>query len=147
MKIGIRKGLLTDLPSVLDLVRELAKYERAPEEVDANLKIYENGFKEGLFDLIVAELNGSIVGMALYYPIFSTWKGKKIYLEDIVVTEPHRRTGAGKLIFEAVVEEARASGATGMRWQVLNWNEPAIRFYEKYPTHFDDEWINCKLTF
>jgi GNAT superfamily N-acetyltransferase len=147
MEIGIRKGRLTDLPSVLELVRELADYEKSPEEVDATLQTYEDGFREGLYDLIVAELDGAILGMALYYPIFSTWKGKKIYLEDIIVTELHRRSGAGKLIFEALLEEARAMGASGMRWQVLNWNEPAIRFYKKYPTHFDDEWINCKLTF
>lgn len=146
--IGIRKGEEKDLPAVLDLVKELAAYERAPAEVQVTIPEMQNwGFgKDRIFEFFVLEKNGRIVAMAIYYYKYSTWKGKCLFLEDIIVTESERRNGYGKLLFNEVVKVAKQTGVRRMEWQVLEWNEPAISFYKKYLSHFDEEWINCKLT-
>lgn len=145
----IRKGKKEDLPQVLGLVKELAIYEKAPNEVEVTVKQMEEwGFgTDKQFDFFVAETNGKIVGLALYYYKYSTWKGKCLFLEDIIVTESERKNGYGKLLFDAVVQVAKKDKVKRMEWQVLEWNDPAIKFYKKTPTVFDDEWINCKLTF
>jgi GNAT superfamily N-acetyltransferase len=148
MNITIRKGLKKDLPDALDLVKELAAYERAPQEVAVTVEEMErDGFSENpVFGFFVAEVNDKIVGMALYYTKYSTWKGKCIFLEDIIVTGEFRKYGIGKKLFEEIVKVARETKARRMEWQVLEWNEPAIKFYEKLNSNFDKEWINCKLT-
>lgn len=159
----IRKGNIKDLPQVLNLVKELAIYEKAPNEVEVTVaQMEEWGFgNDKIFDFFVAEnastalrqaQGGSatdvrIVGIALYYYKYSTWKGKCLFLEDIIVTESERKNGYGKLLFEAVVQVAKKEKVKRMEWQVLEWNEPAIKFYKKTPTIFDREWVNCKLTF
>jgi len=144
----LRKGRVEDLPQVLDLIKELALYEKAPHEVENTVEQMRiDGFGENpIFYFFVAEAaNGSIVGISLYYFRYSTWKGRRLYLEDLIVTESHRGAGLGKLLFEATIEEAKATHCNGMVWQVLDWNEPAIQFYQRYGTTFDNSWINCSL--
>lgn len=143
----IRKAHRDDLPAILELVRELAHYERAPDEVTATPQMYEDGFEADFFDAIVAEIDSKIVGLALYYKAFSTWKGPMLYLEDFVITRSHRRKGLGTLIFERFLDEARGKKVSLAKWQVLDWNEPAIRFYKKYQSQFDEGWVNVKLSF
>ncbi|HEY1039169.1 MAG TPA: GNAT family N-acetyltransferase [Bacteroidia bacterium] len=146
--IHLRKGEVTDIPAALDLVKQLAIFERAPNEVEVTIEEMENwGFgKDKIFDFFVASNDNKIVGMALYYYKYSTWKGKCLFLEDIIVTESQRGKGIGKLLFEQVVQIAKADKVRRMEWQVLDWNETGLSFYKKYPTHFDGEWINCKFT-
>lgn len=148
MELRIRKGQKDDLSSVLTLIRELAEYEKAPEEVVLTLADLErDGFGENpVFKFFVAEENGDIIGMALYYIKYSTWKGKCIFLEDIIVKSDHRGKGAGRMLFEEVVKVAKKMRARRVEWQVLDWNEPALKFYEKYNTHFMKEWMSCRLT-
>ncbi|MCW3085941.1 MAG: family acetyltransferase [Bacteroidetes bacterium] len=145
--MNIRKGLITDLPQVLNLVKELAAYEKAPNEVAVTIAEMErDGFGENpVFRFFVAETDGKIVGISLYYIKYSTWKGKCIFLEDIIVTETQRKSGIGKKLFDEVVKVAKEMNARRMEWQVLEWNEPAIKFYEKVNSNFDGEWVNCKL--
>ncbi|WP_324672684.1 GNAT family N-acetyltransferase [Hymenobacter sp. GOD-10R] len=145
----IRRGVEADLPQVLGLIQELAEYERAPQEVTNTLAdMQRDGFgPEPIFKFFVAEnAEGAILGIALYYTAYSTWKGRMLYLEDLVVTEAARGTGLGKLLFDAVVHEARTTGANRMKWQVLEWNEPAIGFYKKIGANLDPEWHNGNLT-
>lgn len=149
MAITIRKGEKQDLPQVLELIRELATYEKAADQVENNLKeMEEDGFgSHPVFGFFVAQENNQIIGLALYYFKYSTWKGKCVFLEDIIVTEKERGRGIGAQLFEEVVKVAKECGARRMEWQVLDWNEPAIGFYKKYNSHFDPEWINCKLVY
>ena len=146
--ISIRKGIAADLPQVLQLIRELAIYEKAAGEVTVTVKDLEtDGFGPNpVFYFFVAEADKKIVGLALYYLKYSTWKGKCIFLEDLIVTETFRKAGIGKKLFNEVVKTARDMNAARMEWQVLEWNEPAIGFYKTFDTCFDPEWVNCKLT-
>ncbi|MCC2546015.1 GNAT family N-acetyltransferase [Hymenobacter sp. BT175] len=147
--ITIRRGVEADLPQVLGLIQELAEYERAPQEVTNTLAdMQRDGFgPEPIFKFVVAERAADeIVGLALFYTAYSTWKGKMLYLEDLVVTEQERGTGLGRLLFDAVVAEARVSGANRLKWQVLEWNEPAIGFYKKIGANLDPEWHNGNMT-
>ncbi len=146
----IRKARKEDLPAVLGLIKELAAYEKAPKEVKVTLKELErDGFgKKKVYACFVAQSSeNKIVGIALYYIKYSTWKGKCIYLDDIIVTKSMRRAGIGKKLFDAVVGVAEKMKVRKLEWQVLDWNKPAIGFYKKYRTVFDNEWINCKLVF
>jgi len=145
----IRVGTEADLPRVLELVKELAVYEKAPNEVEVTLPEMLNwGFgKDKIFEFFVAEDAHTIVGIALYYYKYSTWKGKCLFLEDIIITESHRRYGLGTKLFDEVVKVAKEGKVRRMEWQVLEWNEPAINFYKKYNAVMDPEWINGKLTF
>lgn len=147
MDLIVRKGIPADVPAVLGLIRELALYEKAPLEVsNTEEDMLRDGFGEHpVYRMLVAELNGNVVGMAIYFIKYSTWKGKGVYLDDIVVTEPMRGQGIGAKLFKAVMQDARDMDAKQMHWQVLDWNEPAIRFYQRYGCDFDSEWINCKL--
>jgi GNAT superfamily N-acetyltransferase len=145
----IRKGTREDIPAVLALVKELAVFEKQPDEVQVTVpEMLDWGFgKKKIFEFFVLEVDGVLVGMALYYYKYSTWKGKCLFLEDIIVTEKERGNGYGKLLFAEVVKVARKKKVRRMEWQVLEWNSAAIEFYKKYNTHFDGEWINCKLTY
>ena len=143
----IRPGQRNDLPRVLELVKELAEYERAPHEVTNTLAaMEEDGFGPNpVYGFFVAEEENCIIGLSLYYWRYSTWKGKRLYLEDIIVTESERGKGIGKLLFDKTMEKALEEKCTGMMWQVLEWNEPAINFYKKYGSKLDSEWVNCHL--
>ncbi|MDH5609944.1 MAG: GNAT family N-acetyltransferase [Cyclobacteriaceae bacterium] len=145
----VRRGEKKDLVAVLDLIRELANYEKEPYQVTNTVERMEReGFGETpVFGFLVAEISGRIVGTAIYYYRYSTWKGKRLYLEDIVITESERGKGIGTKLFERTEQIARDTDCTGMMWQVLDWNEPAINFYKKYKTRFDEGWINCHLDF
>ncbi len=145
----IREGKRSDLPEVLKLIIELAEYEKAAHEVETTVERMEiDGFgKNPIYGFFVAESEmGQIVGTAIYYYRYSTWKGKRMYLEDLVVSEASRGQGIGKMLFDEVIKKGKAEQCTGMMWQVLDWNEPAINFYKKYyNAHLDGEWINCSL--
>lgn len=149
MTTRIRQGTPADLPRALELVKELAEYEKAPLEVENTVEeMLKDGFgAHPVFYLLVAELEGTIEGIAIWYYKYSTWKGKCIFLEDIVVTEKARGKGIGSALFEAVMLKAKEGKVRRMEWQVLDWNEPAIRFYKKYNANLDSEWLNGKLVF
>jgi GNAT superfamily N-acetyltransferase len=143
----IRKGEKRDLPATLDLIKELAVYEKEPDAVVVDLESMErDGFGSNkVFDFFVAELDNEIYGIAVYYFKYSTWKGTCLYLEDIVVSESKRSLGIGSRLFESVVDVAKSRKCRRMEWQVLEWNEPAIAFYKKHKAIFDHEWINVKF--
>ncbi len=145
----IRKGIKQDLPGVLKLVRELALFEKAPEQVINTVSDMEkDGFGERpVFEFYVATIENEIVGIAVYFIKYSTWKGKGIYLDDLLVTERHRGKGIGKKLFDTVIEEAKKINARQLHWQVLDWNTPAIDFYKKYGASIDAEWLDCKIHF
>ena len=148
MDIIIRKMRGSDIPAIHALVRELAEYEQGLHKVTTTPDTYREDYLQGAFDAYVAEVDGQITGIAIYYGMFSTWKGRMLYLEDFVVRESMRGKGIGKLLFEAFLEEARMQKVVMVKWQVLHWNEPGIHFYKKYPeVVFDDEWVDCKIYF
>ena len=148
MAIEIRSAVKEDCPRLLELIKELALYEKAPQEVTVTLDHFEDsGFgRNPVWWAFAAEVDGQVEGFALYYIRYSTWKGQRMYLEDILVTEKMRGKGLGKLLFDALIAEAKEKKYSGMVWQVLEWNEPAINFYKKYyNANLDPEWINCSL--
>ena len=149
MEIKIRKAVRKDCVRMMELIQELANYEKAPDEVTVSLNHFEeSGFGPNpVWWAFVAEVQGVVVGMALYYVRYSTWKGQRMYLEDILVTEDLRGQKIGSLLFDALIVEAKEKGFNGMNWQVLDWNEPAINFYKKYNANFDPEWVNCSIVF
>src|SRR5690348_14224803 len=134
MSITIRRVVREDCRQLLNLVYELAVYERAPEQVTVTLEHFEeSGFGTNpVWWGFVAEENGVVIGFVLYYIRYSTWKGQRMYLEDFLVTEKARGKGVGKLLFDRLIEEAKEKKFNGIVWQVLDWNEPAINFYKKY---------------
>ncbi|MBS1621328.1 MAG: GNAT family N-acetyltransferase [Bacteroidetes bacterium] len=162
MEIKIRRAVKEDCPRLLELVQELADYEKAPQEVTVTLEHFiESGFgKNPVWWGFIAtihfsetdspsplekKLEGEAVGFALYYIRYSTWKGQAMYLEDILVTNEMRGKGIGKLLFDRLIEEAKEKKLNRIAWQVLDWNEPAINFYKKYNASFDGEWVNCAI--
>jgi GNAT superfamily N-acetyltransferase len=147
MNIHIRRAVKEDCERLMELVNELARFEKAPQEVTVTLEHFiESGFGERpVWWAFVAEAEGIVAGFALYYIRYSTWKGQAMYLEDILVTEAMRGKGIGRLLFEQLFAEAREKGFRRICWQVLDWNEPAISFYKKYNASFDGEWINCAV--
>ena len=152
--IIIRRAVKEDCLRLLELVHELAVYEKAPDEVTVSLQHFEeSGFgKQPVWWGFVAAPGGpsgggeTIYGFALYYIRYSTWKGQRMYLEDLLVTQEMRCQGIGTLLFERLIEEAKEKNFYGIVWQVLEWNEPAIQFYKKYKADFDGEWVNCSIT-
>lgn len=145
--ITIRKAVADDCPQLLELIRELAIYERQPDAVTVSMdEFVAAGFGANpVWEAFVALQNNTIVGMALFYIRYSTWKGRKLYLEDIIVTESMRGKGIGKQLFDQTLSLCTERGYSGMLWQVLDWNEPAINFYKKYNSSFDGEWLNVSL--
>ncbi len=149
MNIQIRKAEKKDCARLLELIMELAVYEKAPREVTVTLAHFEeSGFGPNpVWWAFVAEFDGRVEGFALCYIRYSTWKGQCVYLEDFLVTEQLRGMGAGKLLFDKLIENAKEKGLSRMVWQVLDWNEPAINFYKKYATRFEKEWLTCSVLF
>jgi len=144
----IRYAEERDCERLLELIHELAVYEKAPEEVTVSLKEFrEAGFgKHPVWKAFVYEEHGEIYGFALYYIRYSTWKGCRLYLEDFIVTEQHRGKGIGTRLFERVIQEAKEKDYQGMVWQVLDWNEPALNFYRKYAAETEAGWLNASLS-
>jgi len=147
MSTTIRRAVREDCKRLLELVQELADFERAPHEVTVTLDHFiESGFgKNPVWYGFVAEENETIVGFIVYYVRYSTWKGQRMYLEDFLVTENARGKGVGKLLFDRLIEEAKEKKFNGIVWQVLDWNETAINFYKKYNAKIEDEWLNCSI--
>jgi len=146
--ITIRQGHKKDIPAVFQLIKELALYEKAPEEVVVTAEQLEDwAFGEKPhYAFIVAEENDEIIGISLYYTRFSTWKGPLLYLEDLIVTEKARGKGLGKMLFVETMRIAQKENKNGMNWQVLDWNEPAIKFYDTFGASYSAEWLNGKLS-
>lgn len=145
--ILIRKGNKADLPAILELVKGLAKFEKEPDAVTASLEDYNKAFDSGLIACDVAELEGQdgIIGMTLYYDTFSTWKGLMLYLEDFYVLPEYRSHGVGGMLWDALIQEAQARNCVLLKWQVLDWNKDAIRFYKRKNAIIDQEWCNGRL--
>ncbi len=148
MNVNIRYAVKMDCERMLELIHELAFYERAPEEVTVTLEEFvDAGFGDRpVWKAFVAEKDGIIVGFALYYIRYSTWKGCRLYLEDFIVTEQMRGEGVGKLLFEKILKEAKDNNYKGVVWQVLDWNKPAINFYNKYVANLEGGWLNASLS-
>ena len=148
MEIKIRRAIKEDCTRLLELILELAVYEKAPNEVSVSLNEFqEAGFGDNqVWKAFVAVENGIIQGFGLYYIRYSTWKGCRMYLEDLLVTDKMRGKGIGKMIFDRLIQEAVEKEFKGMTWQVLDWNEPAINFYKKYQSDFDAGWLNVALS-
>jgi GNAT superfamily N-acetyltransferase len=145
--IQVRRAIREDCPRLLELVRELALYEKAPHEVTVTEEHFlESGFgPDPVWWAFVVTVDDQVEGFALYYIRYSTWKGQRLYLEDLVVTEKMRGRGLGKLLFDRLLIEMKEKKFSGMVWQVLDWNEPAIQFYKKYGANFDAGWVNCAV--
>ncbi len=148
VKVLIRKGQKEDLPRILELIKQLAVYERKPTAVIINESdLMEEGFGNNpLFYFFVAVIEDEIVGMALFYYRFSTWKGRTLHLEDLIVDEKYRKKGVGERLFNAVLKVAKEENVGRMEWEALEWNTPALNFYKKYGADFDEEWVLCKMT-
>jgi len=147
-EFNLRVAIKTDCPRLMELIRELALFERAPDEVTVSLEDFEEaGFgAKPVWKAFVVEIDGVVVAFALYYVRYSTWKGSRLYLEDLIVTEEYRGKGLGKLLFDRLFQEVRELEFSGMVWQVLDWNEPAINFYKKYGANLDAGWLNASLS-
>lgn len=147
MQITLRKGETKDVKALLTKIKALAEYEKAPEQVEVTEEeLLRDGFGPNkIYDFFVAENDTTIVGIALYYFKYSTWKGKALYLEDIIVDDNMRRYGIGKMLFTEVCRVAHNEKCRRMDWQVLEWNEPAIQFYKKMGAKLDPEWVNGQL--
>jgi GNAT superfamily N-acetyltransferase len=144
----IRKAQLGDAEAILGLIKELAIYENQPNAVINTVdQLNEDLFDRKICDVLVCIIDEQIIGFALYYTSYSTWRGECIYLEDLYVQEAHRRSGAGSLLFDEIVNIAQSRGCKRLDWQVLDWNEMAIEFYKKKNAELDGEWLNGRLYF
>lgn len=146
-QIVLRAATKEDCPQLMELIKELAIYEKEPDAVTVSMDHFiDSGFGSNpVWWAIVAEVDGTVVGCALYYIRYSTWKGQRMYLEDLIVNEAWRGKGIGKALLDVLIHIAKNKGFSGIMWQVLDWNEPAINFYKKYNAHFDNEWINVTV--
>ena len=141
----IREGVADDIPAIMEMIRQLAEFEKAPHMVEMNEERLLIDYQEHHAFKFLAELNGQVAGMSLYYPRFSTWQGRCYYLEDLFVKPAFRNMGIGLELLKTTAEEARREGAGRLDWQVLDWNSDAVRFYERIGAYVEKEWWNCKL--
>ncbi len=144
----IRKANATDIPSMMKLIVELAIYERAPNEVtNTEQMMLKDGFGDNpLYHAFVADIEGEIIGFAITYYRYSTWKGRCLYLEDLIVTENYRNKGIGQKLFDYCLSFGKKNSCEKIIWQVLDWNQPAINFYNKNNAQLDNSWINGSLS-
>ena len=142
--ITIRRAEIKDVGAMHALMFELAVYEKSPESVETTVEEYAEDFGNGLFEGFVAEMDGKVVGMTLFFMAYSSWRGKMLYLDDFVVTESCRRYGIGQMLYDAFLEEARLRGCRLAKWQVLDWNDPAVQFYQKNEAEIETGWWNVK---
>lgn len=147
MSVTICPATKEHVESIFHLVEELAIYEKARHEMTMTLEKYHDAFEQGQFESIVAIKDGQVIGTCIYYPTFSTWKGKMLYLEDFVIQEAHRQFGIGQLLYDELINIAKREGYSLAKWQVLDWNTPAVKFYEKNNATIEKEWWNCKVVF
>jgi GNAT superfamily N-acetyltransferase len=147
MNVIFRKGVISDMPSVHRLIRELASFENEADAVDVTIEdLKKDGFgKQPLFNIFVAELDNDIVGMALFYPRYSTWKGPTIHLEDLIVTKEKRGLKIGSTLYKMVLDYAYKEGVERVEWAVLDWNEPAILFYESTGAKVLRDWDTAQI--
>ena len=145
--MNIRKGIKEDMPAVLGLIKELATFEKEPNAVVVTVADLErDGFGENpFFHTFIAEENEEIVGMALYYYRYSTWKGKTIHLEDLIVKEEKRGAGLGFKLYSEVIAQGKCDGVRRIEWNVLDWNAPAIEFYEKSGAKVFKDWLVAQM--
>jgi len=143
----IRTGCREDMPAVLELIKELAAFEKEPDAVVVTVDdLIRDGFNEQpLFQTFVAEQEGEIIGMALFYYRYSTWKGKTIHLEDLIVKENRRGTGAGSALYKEVIKFAKQEGVRRVEWVVLDWNTHAIEFYERSGATVLQDWLTVQM--
>lgn len=145
--IKVREANIEDISSIYGLVKELAIFENAEHEMTIDIPYYIEEFKKETFSSIVAVKNEEVIGTCIFYVTYSTWKGKCVYLEDFVVKEDLRNKGVGQLLFNAFLAKAKSLNAKLVRWQVLDWNEHAVKFYEKNKATIEKEWWNGKIIF
>lgn len=145
MSIQIRQATITDVPAIHGLVGELATYVGERHNFTATIATYEEDFREGFYKAVVAEDDGKVIGMALYYFTYSTWKGRMIYLEDFVLSPNYRRKGIGQRLWDVLLERGREKGCKLLKWQVVDSNTEAMKFYEAQNGIMEDNWINGKL--
>jgi GNAT superfamily N-acetyltransferase len=145
MDVIIRKGTEKEIGDLYRLICELAIYERAPNDVIVNTEILLRDFQKGDFIYWVADFEGEIVGIALCYLRYSTWKGRCLYLEDFIISEKARRKGLGQKLWNVVIEYAQMGDYFSLNWQVLDWNEPALEFYRKQKAELDAQWVNGRI--
>ena len=143
--IHVRTANISDLPYVLELVRELAVFEKEPDAVTATIADYENAFNKGLIGVHIAEHNAVIIAMIIYYDTFSTWKGPMLYLEDFYVKPEYRSAGVGSMLWDVLIEVANSRNCALIKWQVLDWNSRAIDFYKSKNGELDSDWYNGRL--
>lgn len=146
-EVEIRLATPDDIPAIYNLVLLLAEYEKEKDSVTATIQDYQRDFEQGHFQALVALVDGKHIGMAFYYRSYSTWKGRMIYLDDLIVVEAWRRNGIGQMLFDAFLTEAKKWNTALVKWQVLDWNEPALKFYQKNKAMIETNWWNVKIIF
>lgn len=146
-KFQLRNAQRSDFPAILDLVKQLALYEKEPESVTSSITDYYQAFDNNLIGAHVAISKDQIVGCTIFYETFSTWRGKMLYLEDFFVLSDFRRMGIGEQLFDAFIKEAKERDCKMVKWQVLDWNTPALDFYNKIGATIEKNWWNGKIIF
>lgn len=145
MPVTIRQATVSDIPAIHDLVAELAVHLGEADHFTSPIEQLEQDFKDGFFHAILADRAGEVAGMALYCYVYSTWKGRMIYLEDFVISKRHRRQGIGQQLWDALKEQGRKRNCAMLKWQVVGEDEGAMRFYRKQDPIFEDQWLNGKV--
>ncbi len=147
MKKQIREATEKDCEFILQMIHDLAEYEKAPEEVEITAEqLKKDGFSNNpLYKALITEIDDKPVGMALYYNRYSTWKGRNLYLEDFYVMPEYRGHGLGIMMMKKLAQIAVKTKCYRFEWQCLDWNEPSLKFYKSLGADLDSEWVNCRV--